>query len=100
MTKHLPTSPPDDSRRRIVRTMKRISSALLFNSAQVAVFDDGGEQVIELQRPLLAAWAEKATALGYDVDGLTFQTQAGARLTLTKYDTEEDGVVWISRVTG
>ena len=55
-------------------TDKKVESLHLFGNGQVIAVDAKGEQIGELQEPLLMLWAERATELGYDVDGLRVTT--------------------------
>lgn len=40
---------------------------------QIGVMDRNGEQIATLQNNLLCEWAERATRLGYDVDGIVVE---------------------------
>lgn len=47
----------------------------LYDCGQIAVTDDQGHQIPELQVSALSSWAERAESLGYDVNGLEVETQ-------------------------
>ena len=47
----------------------------LFDCGQIAVTDEAGQQIPELQGSALSSWATLAESLGYDVDGLEVETQ-------------------------
>ena len=71
----------------------KISKVFLFNTAQIAVFDERGEQIPELQTALIVEWAEKAKALGYEIDGLEIQIQADRNIRLFEWEFEgETGI--------
>lgn len=48
--------------------MKRLKSIIFFPNGNVAVFDEEGEQVPELQGSYILKLISKAIALGYEVD--------------------------------
>lgn len=47
---------------------KPIKTVLVFENGNIAVFNESGEQIPELQSNLICDWAEKATKAGYSVD--------------------------------
>jgi len=47
--------------------------AYVFPNSNVAVFDDKGKQVPELQGPLIVMHAEKAEELGYDPTSIEYE---------------------------
>jgi len=50
--------------------MKKPKLVRVFGNGATACFDDQGQQIGELQEGLIVLWAEHATRLGWDVDGL------------------------------
>lgn len=55
--------------------MKRIiKSAMMFRNGNAAVFDQNGEQIPELQIGFCELWAKHAESLGFDPDGVTFES--------------------------
>lgn len=68
----------------------KIKSAIFFPTGQVAVFDERGQQIPELQKPLLLIWAEQAARLGYDPTTLIVETPAG----MVKFFKIENGYNW------
>lgn len=56
--------------------MKKLNSVMFFNNGNVCAFF-GDEQVPGLQGNVITQWAEKADAMGYDVDGQVIETPQG-----------------------
>lgn len=70
---------------------KKIRNTLLFENGQTAAFDEMGQQVAELQWPTYMLWAERATALGYDISGTIFETELG------KFRVAREGNAWVRK---
>lgn len=51
--------------------MTTIKDIMVFNMGQIAVFDEKGNQIPELQMNLFLDWCNKADKLGYKIEGLT-----------------------------
>ena len=70
-------------------TLKPLGRVMMNDLGQIGVFDVRGEQVPELQKPLILEWAERAEQNGYLVDGLRIDcVSTGRRIVLIK---QEDG---------
>lgn len=63
-----------------------IKSILLFNSGAIAVCDEGGNQIPELQKNLLVMWAETASEKGFNPENVKIETQSGLELRLVRSD--------------
>lgn len=48
--------------------MKSIAKVLISSYGQIAVFDEDGEQIPELQVSLISMWTERAKNLGFEPD--------------------------------
>jgi hypothetical protein len=48
-------------------------TAMMSSIGQMAIFDEQGQQIPDLQMPLLLMWAEVAEKRGYQVDGLVIE---------------------------
>lgn len=55
--------------------MKKPTTLLVFRNHLVACFDEYGQQIGELQIAWHRLWAEHATRLGYDVDGVVVKAE-------------------------
>ena len=74
---------------------KKISQMMMFETAQVAVFDENKQQIPELQISLLILWAERAKSLGYEIDGLIIEGANGLRIRFYEFDHDgEQGINW------
>ena len=72
--------------------MNKIKSVMFLPAGGTAVFDDGGQQMPELQESWLLLWAKHAESLGYDVTEIKeilLPSGMSARLIKT-----EDGYNW------
>lgn len=47
----------------------KVKSIIMFSNGNMAVCDEHGEQIPELQIPLYQLFAKHAESLGYDLDG-------------------------------
>ena len=52
----------------------KIKTAFCFDNGNIAVCDTEGAQITELQLSWPIMWAKHAESLGYDPDGVTFET--------------------------
>jgi hypothetical protein len=55
----------------------KIKNIFLSTNGSIAVCDESGQQIAELQRDLISDWCEKAVALGYDPNGVILETELG-----------------------
>jgi hypothetical protein len=65
-----------------------IGRVMLSPAGQIFAFDKKGQQIAELQEPLIMAWAKLAESLGYDVDGTEIELlpQNGNAIKLVKLE--------------
>jgi len=63
-----------------------IKDALVFDHSGCAVFDETGQQIPELQVSWISLWAEHTKKLGYDPEGVIFETQWRRKLQIRKMD--------------
>lgn len=54
--------------------MNKPKTMFVFRNLLVAAIDEQGQQIPELQRPLLCLLAEHAEKCGYDLDGVAVET--------------------------
>lgn len=52
-------------------------TVIYFAAGQIAAFDAQGQQISELQEPPILLWVKHAAALGYDMDGIMVESEAG-----------------------
>lgn len=57
--------------------MKTIKSFLHFQNSNIAVFDEDGQQIPELQISFYDMWAKHAESLGYNPEGIIIETVSG-----------------------
>lgn len=54
--------------------MKKPTSILVFDNLNIAVCDENGQQIPELQKSAVTLLAEHAERCGYDLDGVVLET--------------------------
>jgi hypothetical protein len=58
----------------VIGSIRLLGEVMLSAIGQIFAFDSNNQQVPELQKPLIVLWAERAEALGYNVDGQKIKT--------------------------
>lgn len=64
----------------------KIKSVMFMQGFGIAVFDERGQQIPELQESPITLWAQHCEALGFDPNGVIVETNLGNwRLIKTEY---------------
>ena len=63
-----------------------ITSAFCFRNGAIAICDQAGEQICELQMGWPTLWAENAERNGYDPVGVIFEIQGGNKIRITRHE--------------